>query len=124
MKKVFIVYFLLVLNNSLHALNYISGGGNGQKFISGEIKSPVTNGMTIELGNYVQQVKVRAKSFGPGACGVEFFISGETSGFLAPTLFWSPWTKIEPAFLGESKQEVGFSEICDTGAIAEIRYFK
>jgi hypothetical protein len=33
---------------------------------------PVVNGMTLRLGNSVQKVEVRAKSFGPGDCGVKF----------------------------------------------------
>ena len=33
---------------------------------AGEVTSPVIDGMTLRLGNYVQRVQVRAKSFGPG----------------------------------------------------------
>ena len=91
---------------------------------AGEIVNPVVDGMTITLGDYVQQVEVRAKSFGPGMCQVEFSIDGESYGFLAPPLTWSPWTKAGPAFIRKRTVKIGFSQGCDTGAIGEIKYSK
>lgn len=89
-----------------------------------EITSPVTDGMTLKLGNVVQQVKVRAKSMGPGACAVTFELHGESTNFLASPLTWSPWTEIGPGFTGPSTQTLSYTVGCDTGAIAEVKYFK
>jgi hypothetical protein len=84
---------------------------------------PVVNGMTLRLGNSVQKVEVRAKSFGPGGCGVKFALSGDGGGeFIAPPLSWSSWTKIRIGYFGRSKTTLGFEAACDTGALAEVRY--
>lgn len=89
-----------------------------------EVIVPVIDGMTIQLGNTLQQLKVRAKSFGPGFCGVKFIFYGSgTYHLLAPPLKWSKWTKLGAAFAGVAIK-IGFVEVCDTGAIAEIRYYK
>jgi hypothetical protein len=89
-----------------------------------EVTAPVVSGMVLSLGDSAQQIKVRAKSLGPGACGVSFSIGGKSDSFLAPPLTWSPWTAVGPAFLGKSTQKLELSISCDTGAIAEVRYVK
>jgi hypothetical protein len=88
-----------------------------------EITSPVLDGMALKLGNVVQRVKVRAKSMGPGACAVTFELHGESINFLSPPLTWSPWTEVGPGFTSASSQALGFTIGCDTGAIAEVKYF-
>ena len=42
------------------------------------------NGMTMKTSNSVANVDVRAQSFGPGACAVEFSGGGSKIGILAP----------------------------------------
>lgn len=93
-----------------------------QEASAAEVINPVTDGMTLHLGNHVQRVSVRAKSIGPGACSVTFAIGGKSNGFLAPPLTWSPWTNIGPGFIGRSSQKLGYSVGCDTGAKAEVKY--
>ena len=91
---------------------------------AGEVKGPVIDGMVLSLGNFVQRVKVRAKSLGVGACAVTFTIGGETTGFLAPPIIWSPWEEIGPGFFGVSNQRLDFNVECDTGAVAEVMFQK
>src|SRR5712691_8936809 len=84
---------------------------------------PVADGMILHLGNCAQRVQDRAKSFGPGVCGVKFTLEGKEAGnFLAPPLQWSPWTPIGTAYLGTSTTSLGFDAICDTSALAEVKY--
>jgi hypothetical protein len=84
---------------------------------------PVRDGMVLRLGNAVQRVRVRAKSFGPGGCGVTFTLSGKEAGsFVAPPLTWSPLTPIGDGYLGRANPTLGFDAICDTGVLVEVRY--
>lgn len=87
-----------------------------------EVILPVIDGMILELGNHAQQVQVRAKSLGPGACAVTFSLGGKELSFLAPLLIWSPWTELNPAFLSKTSQKLDFRQGCDTGAIAEVKF--
>lgn len=91
---------------------------------AGEVTSPVIDGMTLRLGNYVQRVQVRAKSFGPGFCAVTFELGGQSKGVSAPPLTWSNWFDVGPAYIGPQSPTLGFSIGCDTGAIAEVKYLK
>lgn len=84
---------------------------------------PVSDGMILNLGNHIQTVQVRAKSLGPGACAVSFDIKGQSTNFLAPPLKMSPWTDVGPGFTGATSQKLGFSIECDTGAVAEVKFF-
>lgn len=85
---------------------------------------PFVEGMTIKTGNSVANVDVRAKSFGPGACGVTFSTEGGNSiHFLAPPLAYSPWTVLAP-HTGAASFTITHSVECDTGVLGEIRYFK
>jgi len=91
--------------------------------LAAQVSNKVIDGMVLRLApNALQQVEVRAQSFGPGFCQVEFSFADKRKGMLAPPLpKWSDWTKLDPAIQGGS-HALGFSEKCDTGAIAEVRY--
>ena len=89
-----------------------------------QVVYPVIDGMTLNLGNYVQRIEVRAKSLGPGFCGVRFTFAGDSSGFLAPPFRWSSWTPVGPAYLGPTRGSLGYTVVCDTGAIAQVRFHK
>lgn len=51
--------------------------------------APVVDGMIINVGDFAQNVKVRAKSLGPAFCAVRF-TAGNSSPFelMAPPLIW------------------------------------
>ena len=83
---------------------------------------PVIDGMNLELSDSVQQVQVRAKSLSAGTCGVIFTLKDISTQFLAPPQVWSPWTDVGPGFVGKSAQQLGFSPICDVGAIAQVKF--
>lgn len=93
-----------------------------------EIKVPVVDGMTITLGNYLQNVQARAKSMGPGLCAVRFSFNGsfpKQTRLFAPPLVWSKWQDLKPTFVnGPITVTVNYDEECDTGAIAELKYHK
>lgn len=91
--------------------------------VADRVTAPLIDGMTIELGNYVQRIEVRVRSMGPGKCAVEVSAGGETIGILAPLTEMSAWTQVGPAYLSPSAVSVGFRTVCDTGAVGEIRYF-
>lgn len=91
-----------------------------------KIQHTLTDGMVIELGNYVQTVEIRAKSLGPGGCAVKYTL-GNTGNqvqiFSLPGI-WSAWARAPQAYFGPTKLKVEEDVICDTGVIAEIRYEK
>lgn len=92
-----------------------------------EVTLPVIDGMTLNLGNYVQTVRVRAASMGPGVCAVEFSVGVAGSGklgFLARPGTWSPWTDIPHGFIGAMSTTLRFSALCDTGAIAQVKFHR
>jgi hypothetical protein len=85
---------------------------------------PFVEGMTIKTGNSVANIDVRAKSFGPGACGVTFSTDGGNSiHFLALPLAYSPWT-ILASHAGATSFKITHTVECDTGILGEIRYYK
>lgn len=88
-----------------------------------EIIVSVFDGMVLRLeSGALQQVDLRAQSFGPGFCGVEGELAGGSYGFLAPPIVWSRWIPIGPGIVGGS-WTLTFRPICDTDAIAQVRYF-
>ena len=91
---------------------------------SDEIVSPVVDGMTLQLGDYVQEVKVRVKSLGPGFCGTVFTLQTTETQFLAPPFVWSDWISLEPFSFGKNTMKLGLRVVCDTGVIAEVKYEK
>ena len=89
-----------------------------------EIIEPVVSGMKLELGNYVQQVEVRSKSFGPGFCAVEFNIGRDEVRILAPPLVWSDWVKADTAYLSPANVKVEENVVCDVGVLSEVKFHK
>lgn len=86
---------------------------------------PVVNGMLLKLGNYAQNLEVRAKSLGPGFCGVRFSSTYFSPfEFLAPPLVWGGWLEIPFGFLGSGSVVLNYSVLCDTGAVAEVRFMQ
>jgi hypothetical protein len=79
--------------------------------------------MKIKTSDSVANVEVRAKSLGPGGCAVEFSTFGVKKGFVAPPFNFSPWTVLT-ASVGRNTFELHDDVKCDTGALAEVRYFK
>jgi hypothetical protein len=49
-----------------------------------QMEAAVVDGMTLSLGDHVQNIEVRAKFFGPGFCGVRIRVAGNDLQFLAP----------------------------------------
>ena len=89
-----------------------------------EVTIPAIDGIVIELGNYVQQVKIRVQSIGPGFCAVEYNLGDDTLGILAPPLVWTDWMPFETAFLSPTSVKFSENTICATGALAELQYQK
>jgi hypothetical protein len=81
------------------------------------------SGMTIRTSNSVANVEVHAKSLGPGACAVEFLDGAKTVGLLAPPLTYTPWTVLD-SHIGTATFTIRNNVKCDTGVLAEIRYYK
>lgn len=84
---------------------------------------PFVNGMSISTSNSISTVEVRAKSFGPGFCGVRFNTMGGTTQFLAPPLLWGEWMQLT-VHMGEVNYTITNEVLCDTGVVAEVRYQK
>lgn len=80
------------------------------------------DGMTIKTGDVIANVEVRAKSVGPGMCGVTFTGGGGSTQFLAPPIAYSPWTVLT-SHTGAISMRISHSVVCDTGVIAEIRFW-
>ena len=105
------------------ALSLLAAGATSLA-ASKKVTVPLVDGMTITLGHTYQTIKVRAQSMGPGACGVKFYIDRRVYGhFLAPPHVWSTWVAIGPAMYS-TVIKLGFDAVCDTGAIAQVRYSK
>ena len=83
----------------------------------------LVDGHTITTSDSVATVEVRAQSFGPGFCGVTFSTLGGVASFLAPPLTWSEWTQLA-AHIGKVSYIISVQPVCDTGVMAEIRYYK
>jgi hypothetical protein len=82
------------------------------------------DGMVLNLGNYPQQIEVRAKALGSNACRVDFTVQGQPVNVIAPANDYSEWLKIGPAFLEPADVKLGVAVKCDDGAITQVRYQK
>ena len=89
-----------------------------------QVRQAATDGMSLELGNYTQQIKVRAKALGTKSCNVEFSIKGKVIAVMAPANEYSEWTGVGPTFYGPSTENLGVSVKCNDGAIAQVTYHK
>ncbi len=94
-----------------------SQGGGTQTVV------PFINGMRITTSNSVANIEVRAQSQGPGGCAVEFSTGDKKIGFVAPPFTYSPWTVLN-SHIGQVSFGISNSVLCDTGVLAQIRYFK
>ncbi len=92
--------------------------------IAEPVRQAATDGMTISLGNYTQQIKVRAKALGPGNCNVDFTIQGKTIVVVAPPKAYSEWIAVGPTFFEPAETKLGVAVKCDAGAITQVSYHK
>lgn len=83
----------------------------------------IVDGQSITTSNSVANVEVRAQSLGPGACAVEFSTGNNSIGFLAVPFSYSPWTKLA-SHIGSATFKIGIDAKCDTGVLAQVRYFR
>ena len=90
--------------------------------IAEPVRHAATDGMVLNLGNYTQQVKVRAKALGSNNCNVEFSIKQKTVKVVAPANDYSDWIGVGPTFIGPSNVKLGVSVKCDAGAITQVKY--
>jgi len=88
------------------------------------VRLAATDGMVLELGNYTQQIKVRAKALGAKNCNVEFSIRDQAITVVAPANEYSDWVGVGPSFLAPSSEKLGVSVKCDDGAITQVMYHK
>ena len=86
------------------------------------VRHAATDGMALKLGNFTQQVKVRAKALGSNNCNVEFSIKDMKVKVVAPANDYSDWVGVGPTFLGPSNEKLGVSVKCDAGAISQVTY--
>jgi hypothetical protein len=89
-----------------------------------QVRQAATDGMSLELGNYTQQIKVRAKALGSKTCNVEFSIKDKVIVVTAPANQYSEWIGVGPTFYGPSSEKLGVSVKCDEGAITQVTYHK
>ena len=89
-----------------------------------QVRHAATDGMSLDLGNYTQQIKVRAKALGSETCKVEFSIKDKIIMVTAPANEYSEWTAVGPTFYGPSSEKLGVSVKCDDGAITQVTYHK
>lgn len=89
-----------------------------------QVRFAAKDGMSLDLGNYTQQIKVRAKSLGSETCNVEFTVKGKVFTVTAPANEYSEWMGVGPTFYGPSSEILGVSVKCDDGAIAQVTYFQ
>lgn len=89
-----------------------------------QIVVPFIDGMTITTADVVGNIEVRAMSHGPGFCNVTFSAgAGQSANFLAPPITYSPWTTLTSNF-GANNFTLSSDVQCDTGVVAEVRYWK
>lgn len=88
-----------------------------------QVVAPLINGMTIRTGDSWGNVEVRAKSFGPGFCATHVTVGDKTVSIAAPPMSWSGWV-VANSYGGSVSFEISKEDICDTGTIAEVRYWK
>ena len=81
------------------------------------------DGMVIQTGNSWGNVEVRAKSFGPGFCATHVTVGDKTVSIAAPPLAYSNWVVVN-SYGGSVSFAISKEDICDTGTIAEVRYWK
>lgn len=90
-----------------------------------QVTSVATDGIKLSLGNHWQQVELRVKSMGPGACAIKYSLgNGNNLEVLAPPLVWSKWLKFPVTYGGSTHVTLREHVVCDTGVIAEIRYHR
>lgn len=89
-----------------------------------QVRQAAVDGMVLNLGNYTQQVKVRAKALSSSDCKVEFTIQGKTVVIVAPGNNYSDWIGVGPTFLEPADEKLGVSVKCDSGAITQVKYHK
>ena len=92
--------------------------------IAEPVRQAAKDGMILNLGNYTQQIKVRAKALGSTDCNVEFSIQGKAVVVVAPANEYSEWVGVGPTYLAPSDEKLGVSVKCDAGAIAQVTYYK
>ena len=92
--------------------------------IAEPVRQAATDGMILNLGNYTQHVKVRAKALGSTECKVEFSIKGKAVAVVAPANKYSDWVGVGPTFIGPSNEKLGVSVKCDSGAITQVKYHR
>lgn len=84
----------------------------------------LADGGRITTSNSVGTVEVRAKSLGPGTCGVNFTADGGNSvGLTAPPLVFGNWAVLAN-HLNSTTYTINYTVTCDTGVVAEVRYYK
>ena len=88
-----------------------------------ETTVPFVDGMTITTADVAGSVDIHAMSLGPGLCGVTFSTAGASTQFLAPPGTYSPWTTLT-ANIGSVSLKLDEHVTCDTGVVAEVRYWK
>lgn len=89
-----------------------------------QVTVPFVDGMSITTSNSVANIEVRVKGMGPGTCAVTFAATGGgTASFNALPLVWSPWMTLQ-AHIGSTTQKLSNDVKCDTGVVAEVRYYK
>jgi hypothetical protein len=84
---------------------------------------PFVDGMTITTANVVGNVEVHAQSQGPGFCAVTFSAGGFNVLVSAPPYKYSDW-QIVANNIGSVSLTITDDVNCDTGVLAEIRYWK
>lgn len=100
-------------------------GGVPSAYADLQVVVPFADGMTITTSDSVANVEVHAKSFGPGFCSVTFTASpgGSPKQIAAPPAAYSSWVVIA-SHIGVVTYTISYDVGCDTGVLAEIRYFK
>ncbi len=110
-------YFLAVMFIVL--IGFAGGSSHAQ---DDKAVVPFIDGMTINTSDSVASVEVRAQSIGPGFCASRFSAGQHTVDILAPPLTWSDWVELT-AHIGAVSFTLGSTVMCDTGVLAEVRYY-
>jgi len=87
-----------------------------------QITSGIVDGMTIRTGNSWGNVEVRAMSMGPGFCSTHISVGDRTVNVAAPPGVYTPWMIVN-SHGGRVSFNIGKDDICDTGTIAQVRYW-
>lgn len=82
----------------------------------------LVDGMVVTTSDSWANVEVRAKSFGPGFCSTEVTVGDKTIIIAAPPIVYSAWTIVN-SHGGSVDFTVSKKDNCDTGTLAEVRYF-